>query len=503
MTPPPDARSVVERFPGLRLVVLGDAVLDRWLSGSAHRLCREAPLPVINVTAEEAAPGAAANAAANVVALGARVSFVSRVGEDQTAEELREVLRRRGVDDMYVVSDPDIQTPNKQRLVCDGHVVARYDRGGPAEPSAEAVQRLVTHLTETVGDANGILVCDYGYRMFGRHLIDALREARKSRPIPLVIDAHDLRAWIDCSPSAVLPSWSEAAHLLGDASNEAPDGRAPMLDRRGPELLARSGAAMVVVTLDGDGAVLHRPGHRPYRTYATPVPASQTTGAGDTFAAAFTLSLAAGAAATVALDVAQAAAAVAVRRTGTTVCTSHDLRRQLAGPSGPFLSAEQLARHIDDERARGKRIVFTNGCFDVLHRGHVTYLQQARALGDVLVVAVNSDSSVSRLKGPGRPVNPVEDRAAVLAALNCVDHVTVFEEDTPERLLELIRPDLYVKGGDYTPTMLPETPVVERLGGEVRILDYVEDRSTTALIDRIRGVAGKDAPAGDADTTRP
>jgi len=384
------------------------------------------------------------------------------------------------------VNDPGMQTPSKQRLVCDGHVVARYDRGRPAAPAAETVERLAAHLAEVVPGADAVLVCDYGYRMLGGPLVDVLRHVCDQRPLPLIVDAHDLRPWADCSPTAVLPSRSEASRLLGPDARDVPDPRAAMVDAYGAELLTRSGAGMVVVTLDGDGAVLHRHGHRPHRTYATPVPASQTTGAGDTFAAAFTLCLAAGADPALALDVAQAAAAVAVRRTGTTLCTKHDLLRQLAGPGGPFLPAEQLARHIDDERARGKRIVFTNGCFDVLHRGHVTYLQQARALGDVLVVAVNSDSSVSRLKGPGRPVNPVEDRAAVLAALSCVDHVTVFEEDTPVRLLELIRPDLYVKGGDYTPAMLPETPVVERLGGEVRILDYVEDRSTTALIDRIR-----------------
>jgi len=142
--------------------------------------------------------------------------------------------------------------------------------------------------------------------------------------------------------------------------------------------------------------------------------------------------------------------------------------------------------HVAQARARGARIVFTNGCFDVLHRGHVGYLSQARELGDVLVVAVNSDESVRRLKGPTRPVNPQEDRAAVLAALGCVDHVVVFDEDSPERLLEAVRPDVYVKGGDYRPELIPEAELVTRLGGEVRTLDYLPDRSTSAIIDRIR-----------------
>jgi D-beta-D-heptose 7-phosphate kinase / D-beta-D-heptose 1-phosphate adenosyltransferase len=479
---PYDARSLVDRFPNSRIVVIGDAVLDRWMYGSANRLCREAPLPVVEVRAEEPAPGAAANTAANVANLGGNVVLISRVGADPAGEELRVVLRRRGVADDLVPSDT-VTTPTKHRLVCDGNVVARYDRGRPSTPSPGLVRQLIAAVHDAVTEADAVLVCDYGYRLIGPDLVAALSGACRARNIPLVVDAHDLRSWTDGSPTAVLPNATEAAQLL---DLELGTTRAALLDAYGPPLLDRSGAEMVVVTLDKEGAVLHRRGCTPYRAYATPVPVGQTTGAGDTFAAAFTLSLASGAAPEVALNVAQAAASVAVRSTGTTMCTKHDLVRELRGDGGPFLAAEQLARNIDLERAKGRHIVFTNGCFDVLHRGHVAYLQQARQLGDTLVVAVNSDSSVSRLKGPGRPVNCVEDRVAVLSALSCVDYVTVFDEDTPVRLLELIRPDLYVKGGDYTASMLPETPVVERLGGRVRILDYVEERSTTALIDRIR-----------------
>jgi D-beta-D-heptose 7-phosphate kinase/D-beta-D-heptose 1-phosphate adenosyltransferase len=243
----------------------------------------------------------------------------------------------------------------------------------------------------------------------------------------------------------------------------------------------------VVTTLDGEGTLLHRRGHRPFRTYAEPAPDHMSTGAGDTFTAAFALWLAAGGDPEEAADAAQAAAGVVVRRPGTATCTLHELLRATRHVEGPVQTPRALAKRIDEHRRRGRRIVFTNGCFDVLHRGHVTYLDQARRLGDVLVVAVNSDDSVARLKGPGRPINRCEDRMSVLAALNCVDYVTQFSEDTPERLLSMIRPDLYVKGGDYTPEMLPEAPLVRALGGEVRVLDYVPDRSTTAIVERIRG----------------
>ena len=197
--------------------------------------------------------------------------------------------------------------------------------------------------------------------------------------------------------------------------------------------------------------------------------------------------MAAGIPADGALALAQSAADVVVTSDGTAVCTAGGLTARLAAADrGALVEHRDLAAIVEDHRRRGHRIVFTNGCFDVLHRGHVAYLRQARALGDLLVVALNSDESVSRLKGPERPVNPLEDRAGVVGAIDCVDLVTAFADDTPAALIEMLRPDIYTKGGDYTPQMLPETPIVERLGGQVRVLDYLSDHSTTAIVGRIR-----------------
>ncbi|WP_280482052.1 D-glycero-beta-D-manno-heptose 1-phosphate adenylyltransferase, partial [Nocardia cyriacigeorgica] len=223
-----------------------------------------------------------------------------------------------------------------------------------------------------------------------------------------------------------------------------------------------------------------------HRTWAHPVRESQSAGGGDTFVAALTLAVLAGMPLTGAVEVAQAAADVVVHRSGTSVCTREQLRARIDRSGGAVLEPGQLIEAVRGHRAAGERIVFTNGCFDVVHAGHIAYLNEAKRLGDVLVVAVNSDDSVRRLKGPDRPVNPDHDRCAVLAALSCVDHVTVFDEDTPERLLRATEPDLYVKGGDYRPEMLPETPIVAEYGGEVRVLGYLADHSTSAMIERIR-----------------
>ncbi|MFI5835549.1 D-glycero-beta-D-manno-heptose 1-phosphate adenylyltransferase [Micromonospora sp. NPDC051300] len=274
------------------------------------------------------------------------------------------------------------------------------------------------------------------------------------------------------------------------AAGEGVD-RAVLAESRLSELRAHTGADVVAVTLDTEGAVVGGVDGSPRRSHSTPVPASHAVGAGDAYLAAMTLALAAEANLPTAAQLAQLAATITVADTGTCVCRREDLLVAL-GAGGEeaghpaLVGADELTALVAEHRAAGRSVVFTNGCFDVLHPGHVRYLTQARALGDLLIVAVNSDGSVRRLKGADRPVNPVEDRTALLAALACVDHVVIFEEDSPARLIEAVRPDVYVKGGDYPPEMVPEAPLVRRLGGQVRTLGYVPDRSTSAIIDRIR-----------------
>jgi D-beta-D-heptose 7-phosphate kinase/D-beta-D-heptose 1-phosphate adenosyltransferase len=228
-------------------------------------------------------------------------------------------------------------------------------------------------------------------------------------------------------------------------------------------------------------------GRAAYRTFARPSAAARATGAGDTFAAALGLALAAGADTPTAAEIASAAASVVVGRDGTAVCSALELHASLQGESqGKLLDGRQMGAWLAACRAQGRRVVFTNGCFDLLHRGHVTSLSRAKSLGDVLVVGLNSDASVRRIKGGDRPITTWEDRAEVLAALSCVDLVVSFDQDTPEDLIRVIRPDVFVKGGDYRLASLPEAQLVEAQGGRVVILPYIEDRSTTHLIGRIR-----------------
>jgi rfaE bifunctional protein nucleotidyltransferase chain/domain/rfaE bifunctional protein kinase chain/domain len=481
------AGRIARRSP--RVLVVGDAVLDGWVSGPAHRTGRDGPVPVIELADTRTAPGGAAGTAAALAALGADVELVAALGDDHDGRLLRRELAAAGVRTDRCVLDPARPTAAKRRVLAGDppeHPIARFDVTPP--PMAAAVARAVAdQISLALGERpSAVLVADYGLGTLTDTVRRRLERGRARMPM-LVVDAHDLAPWAALRPDAVTPNLEEAARLLGEP--------APHRDRpewaavRHRELVDAAGGADVLVTLDVDGAVrLPADGTDPQRVgAAAPAPATHCSGAGDVFAAAWTAARCVDAPPVLALAVAQGAADVVVSRPGAAPCGTGALTARLAAADpGRVLSHHDLLAVLAEHRAAGHRVVFTNGCFDVLHRGHVAYLRQARGLGDVLVVALNSDASVARLKGPTRPVNPLVDRAGVIGALSAVDLVTAFEADSPVELLELVRPDVYAKGGDYTPEMLPETPVVEALGGEVQILDYLADHSTSAIVARVQ-----------------
>ncbi|GAA4055526.1 D-glycero-beta-D-manno-heptose 1-phosphate adenylyltransferase [Agromyces indicus] len=468
-----------------RVVVVGDAILDRWWGGHSRRLSREAPAPVVELREAVEVPGGAGNTAANLAALGARAELVSAIGRDATGEALLAALVQAGVGTRGVLQRADRRTVSKTRIVADDQVLARVDDAPDRDVAGRpaTVRALVEALIAALADADALVVSDYGAAELPEVVVEALAVA--GRPSHLVVDAHDLRRWRGIGPDVVVPNAEESAKLIARPLGEGRD-RRRAASEVATDLLAASGAGAVIVTLDRDGAVLLREGAPPMVTSAHPVSERFAAGAGDTFAAAIAAAAAVGVPLETAMRLAQGAADVALAHEGTSVCRGDELIRRLAHPPAALLDWTALRERIDAHRRDGRRVVFTNGCFDVLHVGHTTYLQQARDLGDVLVVGVNGDDSVRRLKGPERPLNPAVDRAGLLAALEWVDYVTVFDEDTPIDLIETLRPDVYVKGGDYSPEMLAETPVVEAYGGEVHVVDYVPDHSTTLLVDRIR-----------------
>lgn len=476
---------IIDRFDTLRVAVIGEAMLDRYVEGEVGRMCREAPVPIVAVSERRDVPGGAANAAAALAALGAQTRFLSVIGPDEAGDVLAALLRERAVDTATLIASPGRDTIVKQRISARGQLLLRLDRGSEDDVPEFVERRLIDALNAAWAQVDAVVVSDYGYGICTPGVIAAIGELQARDPRILVADAKDLTRWRHAGLTAAKPNYAEAARIAGLDLLTGTTDRVAQIGARRDALVGAIGADIVAVTLDRAGALVFERECEPYRTFTTPAPDSHAAGAGDTFTATLALALAAGAHCANAADLASAAATACVAATGTTTCSAAMLIEQVAGEQKVAGSAS-VAAQVAGWRAAGKRVVFTNGCFDILHHGHITYLNRAKSLGDVLVVGLNSDASVQRLKGPKRPINPEHDRAAVLAALGCVDLVVLFEEDTPARLIDAIRPDLFVKGGDYTIATLPEAAQVHALGGEVKLLDFLDDRSTTSIIDRIR-----------------
>jgi rfaE bifunctional protein nucleotidyltransferase chain/domain/rfaE bifunctional protein kinase chain/domain len=423
----------------VKLVVVGDALLDVDITGTVTRVCPDAPAPVLDVTDEHARAGGAALAATMAARDGLDVTLVSAVSDDEAGERLR------GLVEMPAVFGRSGPVPVKTRLRSGGTSLARVDRGGGGE-----APQVTDDMLDAVLAADFVLASDYG-----RGLLRDERLRSVLTRVPVVWDPHPRGPRPVPGVRLATPNLAEATAFSGTAD---------------PEEAARAlretwQARGVVVTLGRSGALLHS-GGTPVAVPAQEVPASDPCGAGDRFATTLAARLAQGAAPDDAVADAVARAAEFLAR---------------GGVSG---MRTRLGSTVDEVRRRGGVVVATGGCFDVLHPGHVRMLAAARALGDCLVVCLNSDQSVRRLKGEHRPVNGQAERVEVLKALESVDDVVVFGEDTPEHVLGRLRPDIWVKGGDYTAELLPETAVVRRWGGRTVVVPYHRGHSTTEILSR-------------------
>lgn len=476
--------NIIDSWAGLTVAVLGDVILDSYLEGGARRLAQEAPVPVVTVAERRSMPGGAANTAANLAQLGARVRLLSVTGDDADWELLRAELESAGVDCSLVLADANRMTIAKRRVVASDQILVRVDEGDTDAVPAEDEELLVRRLHEALDTADAVVVSDYGYGVVTAPVIAALA-SRTYRRCVLTIDSRRLGQYREAQPTAVKPNYAELCALLDEPMLPPGDGRVEHVRTLEERALEATGAQVVAVTMDVDGALVFERGVTAYRTFTQPQPGSHASGAGDTFVSALALSLASGTGGQAAAEIAATASVVVLGQDRTTTCSASALKEAFA-TSEKILPAERVAARAEYHRKSGKTVVFTNGCFDILHRGHTAYLERAKALGDVLIVAVNSDASVRRLKGPDRPVNTLDDRMHVLASLRYVDHVVAFGEDTPELLIRAVKPHVFVKGGDYEDKPVPEADVVRELGGTVRILPYIENTSTTSMIERIR-----------------
>jgi D-beta-D-heptose 7-phosphate kinase/D-beta-D-heptose 1-phosphate adenosyltransferase len=501
----------------LRFLVVGDVAVDCYLHGTSERLSREAPVPLIDVSREVKYPGAAANVMCNLRSLGGGVIAGSIIGSDRAGESLSRVLRDRQICVSTLIHEPGRQTRLKERLLVRGQHMARFDRGSTSSVNLDSENRLFAAI-QSIDALDMVLLCDHHEGVLSPRVLEWIIAWGHRRGIPVLVDPAGDDASIYRGATLIKANRDETRRLTGfDVEDDATARSAA--DR----LRQLTGARYVVITLDENG--LFGCGDRLVRLPTRAREVREVSGAGDTLFSTLAFAMAGGLSFEEGLNLSATAAAIAVSQPGLSTITLQDLRNAVedriavdplvpqvtesprsepelrvnldepepATPrailelpvSGTVLAIEELESVVEQLRHTGRRIVFTNGCFDLLHRGHVDCLAASRKLGDVLIVGVNSDASVRQLKGPDRPVNSQEHRVHVLQRLRSVDYVVVFDDDTPVDLIRRIRPDVLTKGGDYLGQKIPGA----EYAGELHLIPFVDGCSTTLAIDRIRQAA--------------
>lgn len=467
-------------FRCARLLVAGDVMLDRYWFGATSRISPEAPVPIVRVDDREERTGGAGNVASNIVRLGAHVTLLGYCGQDEAGDALIALLERAGVR-CRIERLPRQPTITKLRVISRHQQLLRLDFEELLKP--EKPHGLLSTFESELVRADLVVFSDYGKGTLDRihQLISAARRAGK----PVLVDPKGTDFGRYRHATAITPNLAEFEAVAGPCGTELE------LRQKAEAMVADLGLEALLVTRGEQGMSLFERGKEPFHLAAHAKEVFDVTGAGDTVLSTLASGIAAGLGFTRATILANLAAGLVVGKLGAAAVRREELLEALAGLRAEhhgIVSLEDLLGLVNNARDRGERIVLTNGCFDLLHPGHIRYLRQARALGDRLIVLVNSDDSVKRLKGDGRPVNTLEYRMDMLSALECVDWVASFDEDTPREAICRVLPDVLAKGGDYPDiSAIAGHDCVLQHGGEVRILDFVDGFSTSRLIASIRG----------------
>lgn len=470
---------IIPSFADARVLVIGDVMLDRYWHGDTGRISPEAPVPVVRIGDQEMRLGGAGNVALNLASLGVATTLIGVVGDDEAGRSMRRLLADAGVDAQLIRSATH-PTIAKLRVISRNQQLIRLDFEQSFD-TAEAFEQssLEAAFAMALPDTGAVVLSDYGKGTL-THAASLIERARSAgRPVLVDPKGDDWQRYRGAS--VITPNLAEFEAVAGKAGSEAELAAAAADLRRrlalDALLVTRSERGM---SLFSEAAPVHLPAHA-QEVY-------DVTGAGDTVIALLAAGLAAGEALPEAAALANLGAGVVVAKLGTATVSVAELRRAARSrhsDEAGVLDEDSLMVHVEEARAHGEKVVMTNGCFDILHPGHIRYLEAARELGDWLVVAVNDDASVARLKGTGRPVNGLAQRMEVLCALSAVDWVVPFTEDTPERLICRVRPDVLVKGGDYRPEEVAGGECVREAGGEVRVLEFIDGYSTSDIIARM------------------
>lgn len=472
--------TICPHFSDARVLVVGDVMLDQYWTGDAARISPEAPVPVVSVAHLEERVGGAGNVALNVKAIGAQASLCGLIAEDVAGQILQRKLSEAGVLCHWLMQ-PDYPTITKLRVIARHQQLIRLDSEKKLSHFDDTVRQAISDQLE---QHDVLLLSDYAKGMIQQP--NALIQLAKAKGLKVLVDPKNPDLSVYQGATLITPNFSEFVAAVGPCDSEA------TIAEKAFNLITQMDFEAVLVTRGARGMSLFMKGE----TAGQHIPALarevfDITGAGDTVIAVLAAALGSGQSLLQSCKLANFAAGVVVGKLGTATVSWDELQVELAAHQSlasdeRCLSESQLLERIKIAKSKGEKIVMTNGCFDILHAGHITYLEQARQLGARLIIAVNDDASVKRLKGTARPVNTLSHRMRVLAGLRCVDWVVPFSEDTPERLIEAVLPDVLVKGGDYTVHQVAGAEVVLANGGQVKMLDFVEGLSTTQTLSKLK-----------------
>ncbi len=474
-----EMRRLREKIRGVNCLIVGDVMLDKYLYGSVTRISPEAPIPVVNITGRKVMPGGAANVAANVRSLGANVILFGIIGDDEDGKTLNRIFDSTGIVYGGIRSSERITTV-KTRIIGKGQQVVRFDEEKSEESDQKIEQELLFHIREEMRNSDIVIISDYNKGVCTESLLNDIISMAKRIGIPVVVDPKEKEWTKYIGADFITPNYKEFCEAVGRTVENTEEA----IKSASAGLFEKFNLTNLLVTRSEHGMTLvERNKTRTFEAMARSV--YDVSGAGDTVLAAMSVLLAAGLDSAEAVELSNIAAGISVSHSGTYCVTFDELESFFEElndvTDSKRMNMDELYNKLSVWKKDGKKIVFTNGCFDILHAGHVTYLQKARNMGDVLVVGLNSDVSVKRLKGEGRPVNKENDRAILIAALAAVDAVVVFDQDTPLDLIKAVEPDVLVKGGDYR----IEDIVGREYAKETVVIPLLEGRSTTGIIEKI------------------
>jgi D-beta-D-heptose 7-phosphate kinase/D-beta-D-heptose 1-phosphate adenosyltransferase len=463
----------------MTVLVIGDVMLDHYLRGAVERVSPEAPVPVFRVDSEDHILGGAANVAANLAAMGATVYLAGVVGDDLIAATLTDLLTRAHIESSCLVTDRDRPTTLKTRAIATGQQVLRIDRERTRSIAAATESALLSRVREVLPRCDGVIVSDYGKGVLTSKVLSSVIEECHRKKKKVIGDPKGLEYRRYAGIDALTPNVKEAQAASGVAISDDAS-----VTRAAAELNEAVRGKAILITRGAEGVAVFPRGHKPTFLPAIPREVFDVTGAGDTFISHFGLGYFQGLTMPEAASWANRAAGIVVGRVGVAVVRPSELAADIQGDSRrakwrPLAELEPIVRSL---RAAGRRIVLTNGCFDLLHVGHIQFLESARALGDCLIVAINSDESVRELRGAPRPLLPQNERAALLASLRSVDYVVIFDQLTPEKLLQALRPDVLVKGGGTSESEIVGHDFVKSYGGTIRMLPAFGRMTVAQLI---------------------